>query len=50
MHGKETSAQVPIADMSNARNPQNVFWSYNNAKNGFVVEAQEDIKAGDQIF
>lgn len=48
--GADTNIQVPLADMFNTETPKNAYWYYNNAKNGFSVEADSDIKAGEQIF
>lgn len=49
-HGVETNIQVPIADMFNTRTPKNSLWYYDDVKNGFIVEAVNDIKAGEQLF
>lgn len=36
--------------MFNTETPKNAYWYYSQAKNGFVVEADTDIKEGEQIF
>ena len=36
--------------MFNTNTPENSWWSYVDAKKGFVVEAARDITAGEQIF
>lgn len=36
--------------MFNTETPKNAYWYYSQAKSGFVVEADVDIKEGDQIF
>jgi hypothetical protein len=33
--------------MFNTNVPKNAYWYYSNPKQGFVVEADEDIAAGD---
>lgn len=49
-HGVKTSVTVPIVDLCNTRDPYNSNWDFDNNKNGFVLFAMEDIKAGEQIF
>ena len=48
--GVETNIQVPIADMFNTKHPKNALWYYEDSRNGFVVEAVNDIKKGEQLF
>ena len=45
--GKDTNIQVPLADMFNTETPKNAYWYYSQAKNGFIVEADTDIKEGE---
>ena len=46
----KTDAFVPLADMLNHRRPKQTSWSYNNEKQGFVIESMENIKKGEQIY
>lgn len=50
MHGTETNLQVPLADMFNTETPKNALWYYDDARNGFVMEAVEDVPAGGQLL
>ena len=43
VNGKDTSIQVPYADMFNTEVPKNTTWKFDNDKNGFVVIAYRDI-------
>ena len=36
--------------MINTKRPKNCYWTYDDAKNGFTIEATRDIGAGEQIF
>lgn len=36
--------------MFNTETPKNALWYYDDARNGFIVEAYEDIPAGGQLF
>ena len=46
----KTDAFVPLADMLNHKRPKQTSWSYNNEKQGFVVESMENLKKGEQIY
>lgn len=41
---------VPMADMFNADENYNAYWHYSDDREGFLVDAQEDIAADSQIF
>ena len=44
---KEPSAcMVPLADMGNHQLPMKTYWNYDKEKDGFYIEALEDIKEG----
>lgn len=46
----KTDAFVPLADMLNHRRPKQTSWSYNNEREGFIIESLENIKKGEQIY
>ena len=48
--GVDTGAFVPYADMLNHRWPKQTSWFYDEKRNGFVIEACDDIKRGEQIY
>ena len=50
VNGTETNVQIPFADMFNTDAAINTAWYYSDEKEGFVVEAAKDIKAGEQLF
>lgn len=39
-----------MADMINCKDEYNAKWLYDNEMDGFVIEAKEDIKKGEQVF
>lgn len=41
---------VPFADMFNHAELFNCHWFYDDEKDGFLVVADEDIKANDELF
>lgn len=48
--GHKTDAFVAYADMLNHRRPRQTSWQYCDKREGFIIEALEDIKRGDQIY
>ena len=50
IEGVKTDGFVPYADMLNHKRPRQTSWTYTDDREGFIIEALEDIKRGDQIF
>lgn len=50
VRGQETSAMVPLADFINHRMPDTASWDYDADYDGFIMEAEEDIERGDEIY
>lgn len=50
INGHKTDAFVAYADMLNHRRPRQTSWQYCDKRQGFIIEALEDIKRGEQIF
>jgi len=50
IEGNKTDGFVPLADMLNHRRPRQTTWSYEDSKNGFVIEAMEDIERGLEVM
>lgn len=50
INGNKTDAFVAYADMLNHRRPRQTSWQYCDQRKGFIIEALEDIKRGDQIY
>lgn len=48
--GRQTDAMVAYADMLNHKRPRQTGWWYDDDLKGFVIEAIEDIKRGDQVY
>lgn len=46
----KTDAFVPLADMLNHKRPKQTSWSYCDERKGFIIEAQEDIPRGEQVY
>ncbi len=46
----KTDGFVPYADMLNHKRPRQTTWSYTDDRKGFIIEALEDIKRGEQVF
>ena len=49
VEGVKTDGFVPYADMLNHRRPRQTSWSYTDDRRGFIIEALEDIKRGEQV-
>jgi len=41
---------VAYADMLNHKRPRQTSWTYTDDREGFIIEALEDIKRGEQIY
>lgn len=50
INGHKTDAFVAYADMLNHRRPRQTTWSYCDKRQGFIIEALEDITRGEQIY
>ena len=48
--GVKAEGFVPYADMLNHKMPRQTSWNYSNARKGFIIQACESIKKGDQIY
>lgn len=46
----KTDALVPFADMLNHGVNKQTIWSYSNQKEGFIIDALENIGKGVQIY
>ena len=47
MEGLKTDGFVAYADMLNHKRPRQTSWSYTDDKEGFIIEATEDIMRGE---
>lgn len=50
VEGVKTDGFVAYADMLNHKRPRQTSWTYTDEKQGFIIEAIEDIKRGDQVY
>ena len=50
VNGKKTDCFCPFADMLNHRRPRQTQWFYSDEQESFVIQAIEDINAGDEIY
>lgn len=50
VHGVKTDGFVPYADMLNHRRPRQTTWYYSDEREGFIIEACDDIVRGDQVY
>ena len=50
VEGVKTDGFVPYADMLNHKRPRQTSWSYTDDRRGFIIEALEDIKRGEQVY
>ncbi len=50
INGHKTDAFVAYADMLNHRRPRQTSWQYCDKRQGFIIEALEDISRGEQIY
>lgn len=47
IEGVKTDAYVPYADMLNHKRPRQTTWTYTDDREGFIMEALEDMKRGE---
>ena len=50
VEGVKTDGFVPYADMLNHKRPRQTSWTYTDEREGFIIEALEDIKRGEQVY
>ena len=50
IEGIKTDGFVAYADMLNHKRPRQTSWSYTDEKQGFIIEATEDIQRGEQVY
>lgn len=50
VEGVKTDGFVPYADMLNHKRPRQTSWTYTDDRQGFIIEALEDIKRGEQVY
>ena len=50
VNGVKTDGFVPYADMLNHRRPRQTTWYYSDEKEGFIIEACDDIPRGSQVY
>jgi len=50
IEGVKTDGFVAYADMLNHKRPRQTAWTYTDDREGFIIEALEDIKRGEQVF
>jgi histone-lysine N-methyltransferase SETD3 len=50
VEGVKTDGFVAYADMLNHRRPRQTTWTYTDDRQGFIIEAMEDIKRGEQVY
>lgn len=50
INGVKTDGFVAYADMLNHQRPKETQWSYSDEREGFIIEATDDIKRGQQVY
>lgn len=50
INGVKTDGFVAYADMLNHQRPKETQWSYCDEREGFIIEATDDIKRGQQVY
>uniref|UniRef100_A0A7S3N3N8 Rubisco LSMT substrate-binding domain-containing protein n=1 Tax=Strombidium inclinatum TaxID=197538 RepID=A0A7S3N3N8_9SPIT len=50
VNGVKTDGFVPYADMLNHKRPRQTTWYYSDERQGFVIEACDDIERGSQVY
>ena len=50
IEGIKTDGFVAYADMLNHKRPRQTSWTYSDERGGFIIEAVEDIRRGDQVY
>ena len=50
VNGVKTDGFVPLADMLNHKRPKQTTWYYCDQRQGFIIEASDDIPRGEQVY
>ena len=50
VNGVKTDGFVPLADMLNHKRPRQTTWYYSDEREGFIIEACDDIPRGEQVY
>ena len=50
VEGTQTDGFVAYADMLNHKRPRQTAWTYTDERQGFIIEALDDIKRGEQVY
>jgi len=50
VEGVKTDGFVAYADMLNHRRPRQTTWNYTDDRRGFIIEALDDVKRGEQVY
>ena len=50
VNGVKTDGFVPYADMLNHKRPRQTTWYYSDERQGFIIEACDDIPRGEQVY
>jgi histone-lysine N-methyltransferase SETD3 len=50
IEGVKTDGFVAYADMLNHKRPRQTTWNYTDDRRGFVIDALDDIKRGEQVY
>ena len=50
VNGVKTDGFVPLADMLNHKRPKQTTWYFCDERQGFIIEASDDIARGDQVY
>lgn len=50
INGVKTDGFVPYADMLNHKRPRQTTWFYSDQREGFIIEACDDIPRGSQVY
>jgi len=50
VEGVKTDGFVAYADMLNHKRPRQTTWNYTDDRRGFIIEALDDIKRGEQVY
>ena len=50
IEGVKTDGFVAYADMLNHKRPRQTTWNYTDDRRGFIIEAMDDIKRGEQVY
>lgn len=50
IEGVKTDGFVAYADMLNHKRPRQTTWNYTDDRRGFIIEALDDVKRGEQIY